>query len=217
MHSTLPIQAPCSLWPVGWLATWWHLTTDTHHPHLMNAWQHLLQSTGSKRNGMRFWRNGKAAGCCATSHLGTNIWTYLAARKFITTWWHISKVSRSENCACWHIPTLCPIAIPTVFLSISSWSCPLAAVMEKVSLDVSDHLTSTTAPQPSVVVLVSVQVHVCVQGPKPSLQRVEPDYLWLYTTHGDGSLDPSLALQSSAVMIHTSACLPLELCCSLFS
>jgi len=52
-----------------------------------------------------------------------NFPTSVAGRKSITALSHISRVSSSESCKCWHLPALHPFAFPSSLESVFCWSC----------------------------------------------------------------------------------------------
>jgi hypothetical protein len=105
-------------------------------------------------------------------------------------------------------PSRCfPHLFPERFLLVF----PSAAVAEKVFPRLGRHPTSAAAPPAFVVVSVSEPFQVCAHWRMPGLQSVEPGFQWLHTIHWDGSLAPSFAFQSVAVMFAAFVGLPLSL------
>ena len=102
------------------------------------------------------------------------------------------------------IPLLSP-TLPERFLLVF----PSPAAAEMVFPRLGLRPTSAAAPPAFVVVSGSEPFQVRAYWRMPGLRSVEPGCQWLHTVHWDGSLAPSFAFQSVAVMFAAFFCLPL--------
>jgi hypothetical protein len=126
----------------------------------------------------------------------------VAARKSITALSHFSMESSSETCTCRHLPALHPVAFPTSFQSVFCWSFHRLQWRKRCSrVWVS---AAALSPLPH-------HRHVSSSLCPNRFKSVESGCQRLRTIHWDGSLAPSFAFQSVAVMFAVFVGLPLSL------
>jgi len=137
-----------------------------------------------------------------------DIGSYQEVHHRLITLLHGEQLRDLHMSASAHSPSRCfPHLFPERILLVS----PSAAVAEEMFPSLGHHPAYAAAPLAFIVVSVSEPFQVRARWRVSGLQPVEPGCQWFHIIYWDGSLAPSFALQSVAVMFAAFVGIPLSL------